>query len=40
VFVGKLMYTQRAVSYLAINMFRVGGKKQMDDLRSEKTNQM
>lgn len=40
VFLGKLMYTQRAVSCLAINMFREGGKKKMDDLHSEKSNQM
>lgn len=33
------MYTQRAVSYLAINMFG-GGRKQMDDQCSEKSNQM
>lgn len=39
VFLGKLMYTQKAVSYPAINMFG-GGRKRMDDLCSEKSNQM
>lgn len=37
VFISKLMYAQRAVSYLVINMFRVGGKKQMYDLCSGKS---
>lgn len=32
VFLDKLIYAQRAVSYLVISMFRVGGKKQVDDL--------
>lgn len=32
VFLGKLIYAQRAVSYLVISMFRVGGKKQVDDI--------